>query len=187
VEHDGSLATLDSEALQLLPSTTELRNKGESAKSLQEKDYSALELIESGFPLKEVLACGYCPRELEEAGYIRDQKMKTNIAGKDIDGVYHGICKGEQAEGEGVCEYSNGDLYQGCWKENLRSGEGRESKQNGNIYQGSWLWGKMHGRGIQTIYHDGKKTYGKEKAGTYIGDFSLNERHGHGKFTSGSG
>ena len=146
-----------------------------------------MELIEGGFPLKDVLSCGYCALELKEAGYTTDIQIICRINGKDIVGTYSGMCKDQQAEGEGVCEYSNGDIYEGFWKENQRSGEGRESKQNGDVYQGSWLMGQKHGYGVQTIYHDGKKESGKDKAGTYIGNFYLDERHGWGKFTSVSG
>ena len=207
VEDDGSMVTLDSEAVHLLPSTAqeEIRRRrvdGEGeregrggasrAQELQAKGYSAEELLQGGlFPLQDVLACGYTSQELQAAGYVTEHPMSSRIDGQDIAGVYCGMCVDAKAEGEGTCRYSNGDVYEGCWKEDQRSGEGRESKQTGDVYQGAWLWGRKHGKGVHTLCQkeqEQKVVLGKDRSqGTSIGDFQLDERHGRGRFTAGSG
>lgn len=215
VEHDGScsMVTLDSEAVELLPSTAaeEVRRSKEegggegcggvvSALQLKAKGYSAVELLQGGlFPLHQVLACDYSPEEMLAAGYVTDLRMSSLIGGEDshISGVYKGMCVDGKAEGEGTCHYSNGDVYEGCWKEGLRSGEGRESRKNGDVYQGTWLWGKKHGKGVHTLCADApadaggkekKIILGKDESrGTYIGDFQLDKWHGRGRFVASSG
>mmetsp|Transcript_30937 Transcript_30937/g.57676 ORF Transcript_30937/g.57676 Transcript_30937/m.57676 type:complete len:365 (+) Transcript_30937:235-1329(+) len=189
--NDGSMVTLDSDALKMIPSTVELRLKGENATSLKSKGYTASELIEGGFSLFEVLKCGYTNKELRDTGYITNKKMTCVIDDEEVDGVYNGLCKNECAHGEGACQYSNGDSYEGYWMDNQRQGEGRESKSSGTIYQGSWVRGVKHGRGILTTYpsenSNETKAKAKDQTGTYIGEFCCNDRHGKGKYTSSAG
>jgi hypothetical protein len=181
-EHEGSMATLDSEALQLIPTTSQLRQKGENAGTLKGKGYTVLELLEGGYSLFVVLKLGYSSHELRDAGYVTSMKMSLTLDGGDVEGKYNGLWKDNYAEGEGICQYENGDTYEGFWIRGLRQGNGRETKSNGDMYEGEWFEGKKHGHGILTLNLDEKC-----RAGTYIGDFYFDDRHGKGKCTYRSG
>ena len=141
-----------------------------------------MELLEGGYSLFVVLKLGYSSRELRDAGYVTSMKMSLTLDGGDVEGKYNGLWKDNYAEGEGICQYENGDTYEGFWIHGLRQGNGRETKSNGDMYEGEWFEGKKHGHGILTLNLDEKC-----RAGTYIGDFYFDDRHGKGKFTYRSG
>jgi hypothetical protein len=74
------------------------------------------------------------------------QSISGNYTGRCVDGLAHG--KGK-ATGE--------DTYTGMFFEGLPHGRGKYVFKNGNVYRGEFVYGRIEGRGKQTLIIEGKK------------------------------
>ena len=111
----------------------------------------------------------------------------TKLVSRDTPGgeyarthQYLGEWKGNQWEGKGTLEKSDGERYVGEWKEGQRHGTGtlwRRQKDGSlkKIYSGAWQGGLKSGRGLQNFEAaDGKTT------DVYVGEWHMGQRAGVG-------
>lgn len=89
--------------------------------------FTPQELLEGGYGVQAVVECGYSLQALESANIFVNYKMHHPHC-EGVMGVYCGQQRGFRAEGEGRCQYDNGDVYDGIWSDDRRNGEGRETK-----------------------------------------------------------
>ena len=48
-----------------------------------------------------------------------------------------------ERNGQGTCNYSNGDVYEGEWKDGMPwNGQGKMTESDGSVYEGEWKDGK---------------------------------------------
>ena len=78
---------------------------------------------------------------------------------------------GNQRQGKGVQNWSDGAMYEGYWERDKANGKGRLIHANGDVYEGEWKDDKAWGNGIY-IHTDGAK---------YEGAWENDKQHGEGK------
>jgi hypothetical protein len=99
---------------------------------------------------------------------IRDDAINHNFDG----GTYSGDVINGIRDGEGNCDYPNGDVYIGEWKDGKPNGRGTWKTPGGLVYEGEWKEGKVHGTGMsKSIPHDGM---------VYMGNWKEKKFHGTG-------
>ena len=82
---------------------------------------------------------------------------------------YKGMFKNEMPHGNGICEYSNGEVYEGEWAEGSFDGVGVLLLQNGSAVKGLWKNGTYAGQVSKSkppakkIYSDTPVTYNNNK------------------------
>ena len=64
--------------------------------------------------------------------------------------LYKGGWKANEPHGQGVMNYSNGNVYVGQWVDGNRHGRGKMTFANKEVYHGQWMNDKRHGRGTIT-------------------------------------
>lgn len=113
----------------------------------------------------------------------------------EVGNQYMGIKKNGSLEGQGMCEYANGDCYKGEWKAGKKEGYGIYDWLSGQHYEGEWKAGQMEGYGIYE-YTNGDRYEGNWKANApsgqgvyywksgarYEGVWEDGERNGEGTY-----
>lgn len=119
---------------------------------------------------------------------------------KEPNFTYEGELLGDQMDGFGTANFTNGDTYTGYWKNNMYDGSGNYSFKNGERYVGVFKNGEINGSG--TFYYLNKDVYTgqwqdgkKEGHGSYIwsdgkryvGEFKNDKRNGQGTLFDADG
>jgi hypothetical protein len=110
-----------------------------------------------------------------------------------VSGIYKGDWFGDKQSGQGVMNWSNGDVYTGEWKcrdnkrdtESQPDGKGKMTYKTGEYYEGEYKDGWRHGQGFYRY-----KTHKRIKCiqmVSYEGEWKDNKQDGVGKLTWSDG
>ncbi|OMJ65713.1 hypothetical protein SteCoe_37741 [Stentor coeruleus] len=75
--------------------------------------------------------------------------------------------EGTLKNGNGKCEYANGDVYEGLWENDKKEGSGKFTWANQQFYDGNWKLDEMDGEGVLQMT-DGSYYSGFFKNGQYF-------------------
>ncbi len=118
-----------------------------------------------------------------------------------ISEIYQGEWDCDEAQGNGVKRYSNGDIYVGNFENNLRNAYGVYTWSNGDVYEGYFVNGFCQGQGIKRlangdvldgewfedkIHGYGVKTHARN-GDIHMGYYREDERDGHGLYKWANG
>jgi ankyrin repeat protein len=110
----------------------------------------------------------------------------TNFLG--AKGLYHGECKNDLPNGDGLVEFYNGDVLAGAFEEGKHHGYGTLRYAAGEVWEGFSRQGKAHGHG-KFSYPNGAVFEGQYRDGVPNGPGVYGTADGYtlsGKFVEGS-
>ena len=102
--------------------------------------------------------------------FLSTMAVLSGAAGSSEEDKYEGDWSGDTRQGQGKCQFANGDCYDGAWQSDVREGVGDLTYANGDSYSGEWHTDMRWGKGSQQ--YAGGETY----EGAWLNDV----RHGDG-------
>ncbi len=101
---------------------------------------------------------------------VKNELQGDGIINYSNGDVYEGHFSNGVKQETGKMIYANGDIYEGEWNDNLKMGQGEMIYENGDFYNGEWEEDLKNGQG-EMVYENGD---------VYDGEWNGDDKNGNG-------